>query len=240
MGSQQSRSGQLNDILDKTATEIAVSVSSKGSGSYYGEQTVTIRGNTGDVNGVDISQVGSIDLSLLQNATVNAELQAQLTTGLTNAITQSRSTFPQINASSTSSDIRNIVQNEVRAKFGVEALATLQMDIKQKQDVDISYNQGNSNNIKVMQTAKGVGTLVNSLGSSIVQKITTGTEVSNTSDQKNTSWLDDILAIIIPLIIIAICGAGVFMLYKLTRNDSMPVQQELTPYQPQPRLQFAQ
>jgi hypothetical protein len=230
MGNQSSKSTQLNDILNKVATEITVSVASRGSGSYIGDQNVTISGNAGDINGVKIEQVGSIDLSIAQNADVNADLQERLTTGLSNAIEQARSDFPQINASSTTSEIKNIVRNEVKAKFGVESLASLQLDIKQNQNIDIDENGGDVKNVEITQTAKGVGRLVNSLSSSITKQILTDTSADNDSNQRVDFWGAELMASfgtmignifggifgpMTPLLIVAICAGGLLMLYVM-------------------------
>lgn len=193
MGSSSSSAKQLTEIINKKTTDILVKVSTKGSSTYYGEQTVNITGNSGNIYGITTEQLGSIDITAIQDSTINADLQQQLINGITSSIEQKKSDFPSLSINSSSSNIENIVRNEVATNFSISAIATLDFDIRTAQTVNIKDNTGNIGAIFTSSKVSAIGKVVNTMSSSIIDKLSSEVKVDSKSSQAETFFGADLI-----------------------------------------------
>ena len=242
MGGSSSKVTQLTEIVQKTVSNVLISISSRGQAVYDGTQDVTIINNTGEVSNLTMEQVALINLEVIQDASVNAEMQQKMVNELMNQVKQKQSDFPQITKTKTDTEIRNIIHNEVEANFRLESLAALQMNLTQKQNLLISGNSGNVTQIMLSQKVDAIGKLVNTMSTNLATKLTSDTTSNSSTDQTKTFFGSDLLdsafnglnglissPIIILLVFVGLIFLAVFASLKYTSSSDATHYQE--PYQ---------
>lgn len=245
MGGSSSKSTQITEYLNSTTTNVLNTVSARASGTISNTQDITISGNTGNITGINMVQLSKIDLHVLQDATINADLQTSLINKISNTVKQHATDFPSITSNTSVSEIRNKITNVVSTNFSVESLATLQLEIDNTQKVDISDNAGNIDDINITQKANAIGSLINNLSSDIKSTLGVSNDTTNTSDQSTTFFGADFVKsigdaigsifsnpyIVIGLVIVVLVG-GYYVLNKGKMAQQMQQMQQMPPPSP--------
>jgi hypothetical protein len=195
MGGSESKVQQLTEIINKTALEATMSVGSKMSNVGVQLQNFIIEDVEGiSVRDIQMAQKLSIDASTLTNGNVNANLQSSLLTNIMNEVNKVKNGFPEITASKSDTDIKNIIKNEISAKFSVQAMSEMSNSLQQTQTFKIARSKGvDVSKVRMTQEAKGVYKQINTLATDIASKLTGEATVVNKTTEKQENPISSII-----------------------------------------------
>jgi hypothetical protein len=170
----------LTSIINETAVETTTNVGSKMSNVGTQLQNFTIENVEGvNMEDVTMAQKLSIDASSLTNASTNKELQNQMIAKITDAIESRRSQFPELTGGKTSTDIQQMVKNQVSNKMSTSVMAKMKNEISQEQNFRIANSRGvNIKKFSMVQEAKGIYKQINSLAEGIVSDLKQSSETA--------------------------------------------------------------
>lgn len=189
MGGSESKTTQLNKAITNVTTEVVAKSSSAASGSIIATQDLVFAG-TGE--NIDILQNAKISLDVLQKSDVNAAMQADILTKIMAEINKEKSGLPEITKSKSNSEITNIVENNISSSFSQESLAELSLSIEL--DQSIAFLKGSAyENVKVAQTAEGVGKLINDMSGAIISEMTAGTDLESKTTEVTKNPIADVV-----------------------------------------------
>ena len=182
------------DILTKSITNISNASITKASMSAAGAinqtQEVTFGGRA---KGIGISQNAKVSLSAIKKTDVNTSMRADMIDKIKTELEKTKSDFPQITASKTSSSIQNIIEKNVSTTFSSESLESLSMTINNNQKVTF-LKGSDSEDIKVDQTAEMIGKMSVDMSTKIVNELTAGTTIDTKAKVTTTNFLTDIVS----------------------------------------------
>lgn len=197
MGPKNSKFTQLTNIINETTVNMLIQQSSKGSSTQSNTINISIRNNSGPVqfNRNTIAQLSQIDLSILQNAQVNADLQSQLVAKITAEIKEKKTDFPEINSSSDDTTISTTVRNAVAVNFKQESIASIMGLLANNVAIDISDNlkEVTANGNVIDQKTIAILKLVNTMSSDIATKLLGSTDASTEKSTTTTFFGADLV-----------------------------------------------
>jgi hypothetical protein len=189
MGGSESKTSQLNKAITDVTTEVVAKMSSNASGSIVSKQEIVFAG-TG--SNIDILQQSRINLNVLQKSNVNASMQAEIMSKIMAVLNKERAGMPEITRVKSDTQIASIVENNVSNSFSQESLSNISISIEM--DQSISFLKGSAYEaVKLEQTAEGVGKLINNMAGSIVQELTSGTDLESKSTEISKNPIADIV-----------------------------------------------
>jgi hypothetical protein len=187
MGGSNSKTSQLNESI----TDIAMSVASKSSTntSAVVKQSMNFSWS-GTVRDVDIVQDGKVDLRVMANSDVNAEMQSEIMNKIVAKLDEVKTDFPQITESNTDTEIRNIVQNNVSNTFSVESLDTMSAMVDQEMNI-FQGKDGVAEGIRITQSGEVLAEMVRSMSTDIVSTLVAGTDLESTVKKETKFFVSD-------------------------------------------------
>lgn len=211
MGAKNSTSNQLNETINKTATESISKIATESSGNSYQKMKLDLvaQGKDSVIDGVTLLQKSEVSISSLTKSAQSGNLQSTMLNDIMNSISEETSTFPALGSAQSKSKVKNIIKNEINNKFSVESISKMNLSINQQMDASIVAIGGAAvKNILMSQTAKAIAKQVNELSSSIVSKLESENLLKNEISKKETGLFDfgSIWLIIIIIAIIAAAG----------------------------------
>ena len=268
MGGSSSKVSQLNEIINKVSTDVTMEMASSASGSIAQSQSNVYDFAGTDVGNISALQKAKVSLESIQNATVNAQLQAKLMAGIKAEIDKIKSGLPEITSSKSDTDITNIINNNVSASFGLSAVQSLSCDVSQEMANMVRARGGSIADIKFAQDADCIGKQINSLSSNIANQLVAGTELETSVSEETKNpiaeiadtvgknitglidtigaqfGLDESTVIMLGLVVIIVVIAGVFGMgggdnTPIQRQPQMPYMQPQMPYM-QPQMPYMQ
>jgi hypothetical protein len=194
-GSSSSKVTVLNESIAKVANSVVVEMASTAHGITEQKDFIKIGGGA-RVTGTKFIQDASIDITSIQDATVNADMQTEIINKILAEVAKSKSDFPTLGNSKSDTDITNIVKNEVSTTFDLSPTSDLSLMIKQEREIEIAgdrYGDAIVDGADFSQLASSIGEAVNTMSSNIVTKLFAGTDIIAKSDEKTTNFLSDIV-----------------------------------------------
>lgn len=189
MGGSESKTTQLNKAITNVTTDVVAESSTSASGSITANQNLVFAGTGKNFN---ILQDAKISLDVLQKSDVNASMKADILTKIMAEVDKEKSGLPEITSNKSDTEITNIVKNNINSSFSQKSLANLALSIKL--DQSISFLKGSAyEDMKVSQTAEGVGKLINDMSGSIIQQMTAGTDLSSKTKEVTKNPISDIV-----------------------------------------------
>ncbi len=175
MGTSSSKVDQLNKSITNVTTEVVATASASAAGSVISTQNLVFAG-TG--SNIDILQDSKIRLDVLQNSDVNAGIQAEILSKIIAEVNKTKSGLPEISSSKSDTEIRNIIENNIASTFNQESLAQLSLSIEMSQE--IAFLKGSAyDQVRIAQTAEGVGKLINDMSGSITSQLVANTDIDS-------------------------------------------------------------
>jgi hypothetical protein len=189
MGDSSSKVSQLNKSITNMTTKIVAKASSSASGSIDATQNLNFAGK---VTNTRILQDAKLKLTVLQNAEMNASMQADITSSILAEVSKKKSDFPQISASKSDTEITNIVENNVSNSFSQESIASISLEIKMSQNINFEKT-AEVDGLDVQQLGSAVGELINKMSADIVSELVAGTELASSSEEETTFFAADLV-----------------------------------------------
>lgn len=179
MGGSSSKVSQLNKSITDVTTEVVTKTSSSGSGSINAEQNLTF---SGKVSNTKILQDAKLKLSILQDSTMNAKMQSEITNKIMAEVSKQKTDFPQITSSKSDTEITNIIENNVSSSFSQESIANISLEIKLKQNINFDKT-ALVDGVDIQQLGSAVGELINTMSGQIVSDLVSGTDLETKSTE---------------------------------------------------------
>lgn len=229
-GSTQSVS-VLNQDISNASMSVMTDVSSSASANVSNVMTLDFSGGTFKDN--TVSQTSKIDITSVVNASVDGSLQDKITAKVQDAINQHTSDFPQLTATKSATDIKNIVQQNVNTTFSTSSLNSVMANIHQNMAITVSGDADVEGNT-IDQSTQAALKLSNTLASNISTDLGISSDNSTTVKQDNTFWGSDLInsignlfgdllsgPIIVIILIVLILVGGIWFIKMLMSNDTV-------------------
>lgn len=204
------------DVINNAIINVAMQQNQNCSGSVAATQVVTESGlGIGTTN----TQTASVNLSCLQNVTVNASIISQMAAAISQAATSSSTALlPAYSGSDAVTQISNVLQANISMDFiqkcASSASATQDLAISGVQ-IGVSNTQSATAFSSCMSTA---------LASTSIAQTLTGTVNNTAAATANADPLSDLsdTVLYIAIIIIVIIAAGIGLVIYMTMGSSAP------------------
>jgi hypothetical protein len=129
---------------------------------------------------------------MMQDARVNANIQADLVTKLLSEVTKAKTDFPQITATKTNTEIVNTIRNNVSNTMNIESIQALALSINNSAEVN-AVSGGLVDTVKVAQSASAIGKAINNMSGQILSELGVTNDSAGRSEDKTTSFIADIV-----------------------------------------------
>ena len=192
MGGSESKVAQLNESITNVTSSVVAKASSTASGSITQSQSVSAVGKDSVVRNVELLQEAKISLSIMQDASMNAAMQAEITNEIMAKIDKAKSDFPQISESKSDSDIKNIIRTNVSNTFSIDAIQSISLSIDQSQEVN-AVSGGLVDTVKFAQAADAIGEAINSMSGDITSDLGLGNKSTADTSEKTTFFGADLV-----------------------------------------------
>jgi hypothetical protein len=214
MGAAISTSGI--DIINNAIINVAINQSQNCSSSVTANQTVTESGFGLDTTN---TQTTAINLSCLQNVTVNASIISQMTAAIQQATTASSvALLPAYSGSNATTAISNLLSASISASF----IQTCASSAIANQSLAISGVQIGTSNTQ--DTSAFSSCMSTALMSTNIAQSLTGQTSNTTSSSASADPLSDIsdTVMYIIIVIIVIVAAGIGLIIYMTMGSDAP------------------
>ena len=189
MGGSDSKIVQLNESITTVTTDVIVKSNTEASGGIVNKQNLVFGGTGKNFN---ILQDSKIKLDVLQKSDVNASMQDEIFNKIMAEIEKEKSGLPEITATKSDTEVKNIVRNNINSSFSQESLAKLELSIEL--DQNITFLKGSAyEDMKITQSAKGVGKLINDMSGSIVKELASGTDLESKNKDVTKNPIADVV-----------------------------------------------
>ena len=191
LGPDKTKMKVFSEAVTSISTSVMASASTTASVEIKNVQNNDFTGNSHTEDST-FSQVASVNMSILQDASVNAEMQATIADKLASEIKSKKSDFPSFSETKTDTEVKSIIKRNVEASLSVSSVIELKHSIEQLQNNRVS-RYASVSGVVAEQKATIISKVINKMSASIAQDLGMEGDIKAKHDEETFSFISDII-----------------------------------------------